>query len=317
MDKHELNNAFDKLAEEFNVIEWDRREETGAKWIVDGAKSSLIQMWPGKSDEEIMICVFKGKDIHEPFHRQDFFFLNFAYKGSYGALSEKSDNQIRLLENECYIGRPNANYAINGESDAEIIIIGVLIQRESFIKNYLSLLASDSEILRFFLAPEQKNAGTEYLRLHFDKNDLVRSLLEWMVLKYAKKDADTQRILRPLTVALLLEISTKLKQMSADASDTLAAKILRYFEQHYDNATLGGMAAEFSYHPNYLSAMIKKETGKNFSQLLLEQRMTRAQILIENSPLTISDIAAMLGYTNTSNFHKAYREYYGHSPRQS
>ena len=52
--------------------------------------------WPGEPDESIMICVHKGPDIHEMFHRQDFFFLNFAYQGDYGALSYKYDNHITI-----------------------------------------------------------------------------------------------------------------------------------------------------------------------------------------------------------------------------
>ena len=37
--------------------------------------------WPGLPEEEIMICVHKGNQIHEMFHRQDFFFFNYALRG--------------------------------------------------------------------------------------------------------------------------------------------------------------------------------------------------------------------------------------------
>ena len=47
-----------------------------------------------------MMCVFKGREIHEPFHRQDFFFINYAWKNSYEALSAKYNNLITIQENE-------------------------------------------------------------------------------------------------------------------------------------------------------------------------------------------------------------------------
>lgn len=39
-----------------------------------GVPGDITSYWPGSDDEDILICVFKGNQIHEPFHRQDFFF---------------------------------------------------------------------------------------------------------------------------------------------------------------------------------------------------------------------------------------------------
>ena len=44
--------------------------------------------------------------------------------------------------------------------------------------------------------------------------------------------------------------------------------------------------------------------------------MERATILLKGTDLSIEEIAAMLGYSNNSNFYKAFREYYHVSPRE-
>ena len=44
--------------------------------------------------------------------------------------------------------------------------------------------------------------------------------------------------------------------------------------------------------------------------------MDRAVILIKGTTLSIEEISSMLGYSNTSNFYKAFREFYGKSPRE-
>ena len=71
------------------------------------------------NSEDVIICVFKGEEIREPFHRQDFFFINYAYMNSYQALSAKYNNLITINENECYIGQPFSGYALRKEKDSE------------------------------------------------------------------------------------------------------------------------------------------------------------------------------------------------------
>jgi len=302
-----LASSLDKLAADFDAIEWDRRPTP------DG---HLLQMWPGEPDEEIKVCVCRRVDIREPFHRQDFFFLNYAYKGDYGAISEKYDNRITVREDSCYIGRPNADYAIYGHNAEEVVIIGVLIQRESFLRNYFSILAADSNMFRFFLTQDVGGYEDEYLRLDFGRDSLARNILEWMVVRYAEELDDVQQVLRPMTVSLLLEVARERRAQRKDApGKKISDRFVRYIEDHFDHVTLADLGAHFSYHPNYVSTVLAKETGKTFSELVLEQRMFRAQTLLQSTDLSVAEVAAMLGYSNASNFHKAYKGYFGTTPR--
>lgn len=91
---------------------------------------------------------------------------------------------------------------------------------------------------------------------------------------------------------------------------------IQYINSHPEATTLKDVAAHFSYHPNYISSLLHKETGKTFSEIVLEKRMDRAVILLRGTTLSIEEISAMLGYSNTSNFYKAFREYFGKSPRE-
>ena len=91
-----LELSLEKLATEFRTLDLTFRRMENA------GKDDVTSYWPGNADEDVMICVFKGKEIEEPFHRQDFFFLNYAYRGSYGALSAKCCRLITIHEGECY-----------------------------------------------------------------------------------------------------------------------------------------------------------------------------------------------------------------------
>ena len=299
MDNPRLEAAIERLGEQFARRDWKYLD------VPAGSQKEKSYEWPGKPDEKIMM-----------FHRQDFFFFNFAYKGDYGALSYKYDNHITVHENECYIGQPFAGYALYAHSEEEIIIIGILIQKETFFKTFLPVLSADAKLFHFFLDPQTNEYSDEFIRLRFDDSCCIRTLLEMMVIEYANPQEDTQAILQPIVLTLLMQVARQYKLSNpAPHDERLSDRIVHYMGEHTDTITLKDIAKHFFYHPNYISTLLRREIGKSFSEILLELRMERAASLLKGTNLSIEKIALMLGYSNSSNFYKAFREYYGKSPR--
>ena len=283
----------------------------------DGKPGDVTSYWPGSEDEDVLVCVFNGKEIHEPFHRQDFFFINYAFKNSYQALSEKYNNLIVIGEDECYIGQPYSGYALRADSKVDVTIIGVLIRKDSFFREYLPTVYTDSDLFKFFINPQKNKFSDEYIHLPVAREHAIRMILEMMVVEYADRKEDTQRILKSMLQTLLLEIARRYRIEKAGTSPrSVSEQILNYMGDHSDVVTLKDIAAHFHYHPNYISALLHRETGRKFSEILLEKRMERAVLLMKNTPLSIEEIAAMLGYSNHSNFYKAFKEYYSVTPRE-
>lgn len=307
-----LELAIDKLAKEFPT--WN--------WIYENEDSDLTNVkflrWPGSKTDDIMICVLKSNHINEVYHRQDFFFLNYAYCSNYKALSAKYDNLITIREGQCYIGQPYSGYALRGDTDNPTIIVGVLIKKDVFYREFLSSLASDNDMFHFFLDPQTNKYSDEFIHLSFEKSSPVKLLLEMMIIEYADRKEDTQAILKPLVLALFMQISRRYRLGKREVSTTtsLSDQIILYMSEHSDVVSLQSIAAHFSYHPNYISSLLRRETGRSFSELLLEQRMLRAHSLLKGTTLSIEEISTMLGYSNSSNFYKAFRGYYHCSPRE-
>ena len=44
--------------------------------------------------------------------------------------------------------------------------------------------------------------------------------------------------------------------------------------------------------------------------------MQRAQLLLNHTDMSVEKIAIMLGYSNTSNFYKAFKQYFQTTPRK-
>ena len=306
-----LNLAINKLGKEFGSLDLTFHQ------MKEGKQGDVTSFWPGGEDEDILVCVFKGTSINEPFHRQDFFFINYAYKQDYQALSYKYDNLITIREDECYIGQPYSGYALRGNSETDLIIIGVLIRKDTFFRDYLPTIYTDSDLFHFFIEPQSNKFSDEFIHLTPGKDHAIRSILEMMVMEYAERREDTQRLLKSMLQTLFLQIARQYRIENAkNAPITLSEQIIQYMADHSDVVTLKDIAAHFSYHPNYISALLHKETGRKFTEILLEKRMERAVLLLKNTTLSVEEITVMLGYSNTSNFYKAFREYYGTTPRE-
>ncbi len=172
------------------------------------------------------------------------------------------------------------------------------------------------DALRIFLELVFRDAGVAHAQIGAaDSSDEVVMIAAHDMLHrvFLAPQTMLHSLMRTLTLYLSRKYAETYLQSSKNA--TLANQMRLYIETHSDSVTLGDLAEHFGYHPNYISSYLHKNTGKTFSELLLEKRMEKARLLLENTGLTIEVIADMLGYSNASNFYKAFHSYFHTSPR--
>jgi AraC-like DNA-binding protein len=306
----EIMLALVKLGTDFPRLNWNFSPDA------EYGNNELVSHWLGEDNEDVMICVFKDKRLNEQFHRQDFFFLHFAYRGDYDALSAKYNNRITIKEGDCYIGQPYSGYAAKRESDEEGIIIGVLIRQETFIQEFLASFSTDTAMLNFFLEPQKNQYADEFVHLTLPSNSPIWRLLGLMILEYANKTNDSQKIIKPMVMSLCMYVSSEYKHQNLPTKLSMVEQIVEYIDSNVDTITLSSAASHFGYHPVYISKLLPKKTGKTFSQIVMDSRMRRAKLLLSHTDLSIEKISTILGYSNSSNFYKAFHQYFGTSPRQ-
>lgn len=94
-------------------------------------------------------------------------------------------------------------------------------------------------------------------------------------------------------------------------------KCLQLLDEHCcENVSLAKLASMVDLNPTYLSFLIKRETGKNFSEHLMERRMAIARKLLKREGLNVSEVARRVGYENVRSFSEAFRRCEGVTPRQ-
>lgn len=94
-----------------------------------------------------------------------------------------------------------------------------------------------------------------------------------------------------------------------------AQRIIAYLNDHAsENLHLQELAFRFGLSASHLGRLIKQETGKRFTELMIAQRMLNAKSLLRKTDYRIEDIAEMVGYKSYLIFYQVFIKQVGVSP---
>lgn len=92
---------------------------------------------------------------------------------------------------------------------------------------------------------------------------------------------------------------------------------IRHFNMHYNwDIVVKDYAESHLMSPYWFSQSFKKVTGTSPTQYIISVRMANAMNLLDNSDLTIAQVAAAVGYENTQYFHRLFRKHTGMTPKE-
>lgn len=95
-------------------------------------------------------------------------------------------------------------------------------------------------------------------------------------------------------------------------------RVSSYIREHIADPemTLKDAAAAAFLSPNYLTHLLRKETGSTFSELVLERRMRLARTHLINTTKPVSHIAQVCGFADEAYFSRRFRKANGLPPGQ-
>ena len=102
-------------------------------------------------------------------------------------------------------------------------------------------------------------------------------------------------------------------------SDAINTKVLqrmaqRHSDSEYASITLEGLGKQLNFNKNYLSNLLKQETGLTFKEWVTKRRLQKAYDLLIGTDKPIEKIVAELGITSPSYFFKIFKQEYGETP---
>ncbi|MFC4597323.1 helix-turn-helix domain-containing protein [Cohnella hongkongensis] len=92
----------------------------------------------------------------------------------------------------------------------------------------------------------------------------------------------------------------------------------KYIEKHYHdpNLSLEYLGEKFGIGPKYVSKLFKEQSGGKFVDFLIDVRMGHARRLLEETTLSVQEIADRVGYLNAISFSRVFRRIAGCSPSE-
>lgn len=133
-------------------------------------------------------------------------------------------------------------------------------------------------------------------------------------------------ILKPVKYDDIVQVFSQLKNKLDDKRshmeeaegyyEQIVAQVNKYTEENITSATLKDAAQKVNMSPGYLSSLYKKYTGRTFSDYLTYSRMEYAKKLLLDIHLKTYNVAEILGYEDPKNFTRAFKSYYGKTPRE-
>lgn len=122
---------------------------------------------------------------------------------------------------------------------------------------------------------------------------------------------------REIHMSSLSDKKKNLKMITSERNRYVIGEVKQLIMKNIEkNLTINFIAQNFYYHPNYLSQLIKNDTGKSLNEYIIGLRMERAMEMLSSTDSSIEQIAASLGFSSTEYFYKRFKKEVGMTPNQ-
>ncbi|MBE5783323.1 MAG: helix-turn-helix domain-containing protein [Clostridiales bacterium] len=250
-----------------------------------------------------------------PLHRHDFVEILYMLKGK--TLHTMEDGaHITLQAGEILMMNCHTAHAI-ATCGREDVAVNLIVQ-PSFFDFALETIGSGSTLGRFLI--DALRAGEKevpYLYFKVAEVQPIQSLMESLLFSLLDKPNGGQLLHKTAMTLLFLHLTSNAERMTLSTlhkGNALAVKLLREIHRNYQTLCLSDFAKAHGVSPAYLSKAARTATGKSCTELLQARRLKKAKDLLENTNLSVLEICAAVGYSNSSYFYRLFEKEEGVSP---
>ena len=249
-----------------------------------------------------------------PEHTHDYVEMVYMARGRSTHLV--NGQRLSLEQGELLMLGQNARQAIEPAGEEDLAVN--FIVRPAFFSGTLPFLGEEETPLRRFVVScltGESEAG--YLLFHVSCILPIQNLIE-NLLYTLMEDVPNKRGILQMTMGLLFaQLLNHTQALQFETAEQNAViSVLRYVEEQYRDGSLTQIAARLHYELPSLSRLIRQKTGKNYTELMQEKRLSQAAWLLRNTEKNVEEIALAVGYENISYFHRLFAGHFGLSPRQ-
>lgn len=210
----------------------------------------------------------------------------------------------------------NARQSIDAAGEEDVAVN--FIVRPAFFSGTLPFLGEEETPLRRFVVScltGENEAG--YLLFRVSDVPSIQNLVENLLYTLLEDTPNKRGILQMTMGLLFAQLLNHTETLQFETQEQNAVfSALRYVEEQYRDGSLTEIAARLHYELPSLSRLIRQKTGKNYTELMQEKRLSQAAWLLRNTDKNVDEIANSVGYENLSYFHRLFAARFGQSPKK-
>lgn len=292
------------------------RYETLEYIIKDNEKVYFFDFSEEMLIEDIMIIKeTRYTKLYPHFHK--YMELNYVYRGK--CVFTINGKEVIMEAGDICLLQPNVIHSALSKSENDIV---------------LNIAFSDCyTAFEFFDSIDTPSSTSRFLQSYFDKTreqneylifkHMQNSLLEDVLLNvfyiyFSERTINYNQMMKHYLSLIFIHLTNAaIDQAFSDIkedNDEIVFHVLQYINKNFSSCNLQAISAELGYNYTYLSNLIKKKTGKTFSEIKLEQQMEVAKKLIQQSNMPIYRIIEYCGFMNQSFFYKKFEDRFHCSP---
>ncbi len=197
------------------------------------------------------------------------------------------------------------------EGNVDVLLCDISMPKMTGIEVIKEIYLQQSSVMTVFLSGYQEFHYAQEAIKYGVKNYILKptKFSELMdAFNQIKKQLD-QRI--PLKAGPVL-----LDRNINGEDDPIIFKIKDYVKTNFKSASLEDAANTVYMNPHYISKYFKQKTDENFSDFVFQVKMEEAALLLKTMKYKAYEVSEMVGYSNAKNFTRAFRKYFGVSPKE-
>lgn len=258
--------------------------------------------------------VLKNGRYYLPFlHVHDFYEFIFIYQGKcYHTAGKK---EIVLNPGDlCYVA-PGEVHSVYTNSDDSIAIN--IIVSYSTMKEILALFHGRDNIFTQNIKAGDSSCSCMIIK---DKDNYIKNAVEKLCrLKFGGTEYTEQFVIAALTDIFTFCISENILpdiMKRESKASVFMFEILGYIKMNYKELSLEMLSEKFGLTPQYMSGLIRKETGKTFKKIVNGIKVDEACKLLDTTDFRVIDIAYEVGFNSPEHFIRTFKEYTKMKPNE-
>lgn len=255
--------------------------------------------------------------VHFPKHTHNYVEVVYMCEGHTNHVI--NGNQVTLKKGELLFLNQNATQEIMEAGENDIAVNFIILPE--FFDQSLKMIGEEENLIRDFIIGCLRSDDYDIGYLHFNVADIlpIQNLIEnliWTLMNNQQNKRSINQITMGLLFLQLMNHTDKVTTGGNHFEQELMFTVLRFIEEHYKDGELSTLAETLHYDLYWLSRIIKKLAGKNYTELIQAKRLSQATFLLNNTNIPVSDIGYAIGYDNLSYFYRIFKKKYGASPKQ-